>query len=154
MRLKIEKRQDYIWKCYCFGSHYNMDHAVSWYVVDADTGEVMDGGCQSGNNTHSGHVYNERKKDAKAWLDGFLAYQNDTTILREERVKRTREDGHEYYNNMYFVSGNPYPKSYHDKEDILRTQFIDGVKKAAKYFDLEVPVTYVKSFTWSDESEL
>jgi len=155
MNLVIEKRQDYIWKCYNFGHDYNMDFQTSWYVVDTDTNTVMDGGCHSGNNTKSGHVLNERKKDAKAWLDGFNAFMVDNSIITEERIERTSDDGHVYYNNMRYVLGNPFAKGYNDKESMQRAQYFDGVVQAAKYFKFEVPFVMMdKYFTLSDDSEI
>lgn len=73
---RIENEPAYIWRIYCWGSHAGHNHVACWYVYDAE-GKRVAGGYSSGNNTRSGSVHIARRKDAKAWVDGYLAYHDE-----------------------------------------------------------------------------
>lgn len=73
---RIENTPAYIWRIYCWGSHAGHNHVACWYVFDAE-GKRVTGGYTSGNNTRSGTVDLARRKDAKAWVDGYCAYQDE-----------------------------------------------------------------------------
>ena len=73
---RIENEPAYLWRIYCWGQHADHSNVACWYVYDAD-GKRVAGGFTSGNNTRSGSVYIPRRKDAKAWVDGYLAYHNE-----------------------------------------------------------------------------
>ena len=72
-KLKIEKTREYVWRVFHFGSGAHHNWITCWHVVDADTGERLTGGYSQGNNTRSGYAEIERKKDAKAFIDGYEA---------------------------------------------------------------------------------
>ena len=44
-----------------------------WFVVDHNTGEIVKGGYDLGHEDHSGASYIPRRKDAKAFIDGYNA---------------------------------------------------------------------------------
>ncbi|HGA2320483.1 TPA: hypothetical protein ACIRVE_005099 [Pseudomonas putida] len=73
---RIENTPAYIWRIYCWGSHAGHNHVACWYVFDAE-GKRVTGGYTSGNNTRSGTVDLARRKDAKAWVDGYCAYRDE-----------------------------------------------------------------------------
>jgi hypothetical protein len=73
---RIENDPAYIWRIYSWGSHAGHNHVACWYVLDAE-GKRVTGGYTSGNNTRSGTVDLARRKDAKAWVDGFCAYRDE-----------------------------------------------------------------------------
>lgn len=91
---RIENIPAYIWRIYCWGSHAGHNYVACWYVFDAD-GKRVTGGYSSGNNTRSGTVDLARRKDAKAWVDGFLAIQN------EPENRRICADGTAVYSPTY-----------------------------------------------------
>lgn len=72
MRAKIEKTRDYVWKSYCFGSHYAYAWANGWKIVEETSGKVLEssvsyGGC----NVRAAVMRFTRRKDAAAWVAGF-----------------------------------------------------------------------------------
>lgn len=73
---RIENTPAYIWRIYCWGSHAGHNHVACWYVFDAE-GKRVTGGFTPGNNTRSGSVDLARRKDAKAWVDGYCAYRDE-----------------------------------------------------------------------------
>jgi hypothetical protein len=73
---RIENDPAYIWRTYCWGSHAGHNHVACWYVFNAE-GKRVTGGYTSGNNTRSGSVDLARRKDAKAWVDGYCAYRDE-----------------------------------------------------------------------------
>ena len=76
MGFRIVNTPAYIWRIYCWGSHAGHNHVACWYVFDAE-GKRVTGGFTSGNNTRSGTVDLARRKDAKAWVDGYCAFHNE-----------------------------------------------------------------------------
>lgn len=113
---RIENNPAYIWRIYCWGSHANHNHVACWYVFDVD-GKRMTGGYTSGNNTKSGTVDFPRRKDAKAWVDGYLAY------LNEPENRKLCANGYAVYAPHY---------STHAKDAELRCSFEDGYWRAQK----------------------
>lgn len=73
---RIENEPAYIWRTSCWGQFANHNHVACWYVYDA-TGKRVAGGYDSGNNTRSGSANIPRRMDAKAWVDGYLAFHNE-----------------------------------------------------------------------------
>lgn len=73
---RIENEPAYIWRSYCWGAHYDHAHVACWYVYNL-AGQRVAGGFSAGNNTRSGSAHIARRKDAKAWVDGFKAYQDE-----------------------------------------------------------------------------
>lgn len=73
---RILNQPAYIWRIYCWGAHAGHNHVSCWYVFDME-GKKISGGYTSGNNTRSGAVDLARRKDAKAWIDGYCAYRDE-----------------------------------------------------------------------------
>lgn len=73
---RIENEPAYVWRMHCWNAHADHNHIACWYVFDAD-GKRVAGGYSSGNNTQSGSAHIARRKDAKAWVDGYLAYHHE-----------------------------------------------------------------------------
>lgn len=73
---RIENEPAYLWRIYCWGSHADHNNVACWYVYDAE-GKRVAGGYRSGNNCKSGSVDLARRKDAKAWVDGYLAFHDE-----------------------------------------------------------------------------
>ncbi|EQM71634.1 hypothetical protein QYE80_21480 [Pseudomonas tohonis] len=73
---RIENQPAYIWRIHCWGQFADHNHVPCWYVYDAN-GKCVAGGYDSGNNTRSGSANIPRRKDAKAWVDGFHAYLDE-----------------------------------------------------------------------------
>ncbi|MBJ2286643.1 MULTISPECIES: hypothetical protein [Bacteria] len=73
---RIVNTPAYIWRIYCWGSHAGHNNVACWYVFDAE-GKQVTGGYTAGNNTRSGTVDMARRKDAKAWVDGYCAYRDE-----------------------------------------------------------------------------
>jgi hypothetical protein len=72
--LKVVKTEEYMWRSYCWNQHHGYAYVTCWWVRDADTDELILGGYNNGNNTRSGSVFIERKRDAKAFIDGYSAF--------------------------------------------------------------------------------
>ena len=73
---RIENEPAYIWRLYCWAQFANHSHVPCWYVYDA-TGKRVAGGYDAGNNTRSGSANLARRKDAKAWVDGWHAFRDE-----------------------------------------------------------------------------
>ncbi|EMY3672604.1 hypothetical protein [Pseudomonas aeruginosa] len=73
---RIENEPAYLWRMYCWRQHAGHAYVACWYVYDAEGNRVA-GGYDGGNNTRSGSVHIARRKDAKAWVDGFHAYHDE-----------------------------------------------------------------------------
>ncbi len=73
--LIIVKKPAYVWRVNSLGMGEHFAHIPCWYVVDADTNEIIEGGYRSGNNYQSGSAYMPRKKEAKAFIDGYNAQE-------------------------------------------------------------------------------
>lgn len=71
--LKIVKKEAYVWRVNSLGMGEHHGYIPCWYVVDKNTDEIISGGYRSGNNYQSGTANIPRKKDAKAFIDGYLA---------------------------------------------------------------------------------
>jgi len=66
-------RPAYVWRVYALGMGAIHGNIPCWYVVDTEIGEDIVGGYDNGNNSRSGSAYLSRKRDAQAWLDGYLS---------------------------------------------------------------------------------
>lgn len=78
----------YVWRVHAWGMGENHNYIPCWYVIDKDTNEIILGGFNSGNNFQSGSAYIPRRKDAKAFIQGFLASDDDTNPHADvEKVK-------------------------------------------------------------------
>lgn len=73
---RIENIPAYIWRTYCWGSHAGHNYVDCWYVFDAQ-GRKVAGGYDAGNNTRSGKANLARRKDARAWVDGWHAFHDE-----------------------------------------------------------------------------
>lgn len=73
---QIENIPAYVWRMHCFRQDAGHNHIACWYVSDAE-GKRVAGGYSAGNNTQSGRADLARRKDAKAWVNGYLAYHNE-----------------------------------------------------------------------------
>lgn len=73
--LTVTKTREYVWRIGPFGnaSLSSHNHITCWHVDNAKTGNRFEGGHKQGNNCQSGSAVFARKKDAKAWADGFMA---------------------------------------------------------------------------------
>jgi len=108
---RIENQPAYVWRMYCWHSHAGHNHIPCWYVFDAE-GKQVTGGYDSGNNTRSGSADIPRRKDAKAWIDGYLAYKN------EPENRQETAHGHCFY--------TPATKARLKGYDHEQQQFFDG----------------------------
>lgn len=70
---KIENERAYVWRLNCWGQHADLNYIPCWYVYDAE-GRKIAGGYFGGNNCQSGRADIARAKDAKALVDGLLAW--------------------------------------------------------------------------------
>ncbi|PSV00343.1 hypothetical protein [Photobacterium kishitanii] len=67
------KKEAYVWRVHSLGMGATLNHIPCWYVVDKDTDEVLAGGYKSGHNCQSGNADIPRRKDARAFIDGYNA---------------------------------------------------------------------------------
>lgn len=116
---KIENRPAYIWRMYCFKQHAGHSHVACWYVQDAQ-GKQVAGGYDAGNNTRSGSAKLARRKDAKAWIDGFHAYQDEPDSRKTV--------------GRYVVHGPSYASSSrdHGRDDDQQAWFEEGYQFAQR----------------------
>ncbi len=87
--LVAKKKEAYVWRVNSLGMGEHFNHIPCWYVVDKDTDEVISGGYNSGSNYQSGSANIPRRKDAKAFIDGYNAAQGESNPHAE--TKRTIE---------------------------------------------------------------
>jgi len=73
LKLSVVKKEAYVWGLSNFGQHEHHRHIPCWYVINSETQEVLTGGFSRGNNTRSGKADIPRRKDAKAWMEGYQA---------------------------------------------------------------------------------
>lgn len=71
--LIVVKKPAYVWRVHSWGLGENFNHIPCWYVIDKNTDEIIAGGYHSGSNVQSGRAFIPRKKDAKAFIDGYLS---------------------------------------------------------------------------------
>jgi hypothetical protein len=71
-KYRIENRPAYVWRMHCWNQHAAHAWIPCWYVIDAETGAVVAGGHEDGANWRSGSATFSRKRDAQAWLAGYL----------------------------------------------------------------------------------
>lgn len=81
--LTVAKTREYVWRCNVRFGFDDMNWITCWHVIDADTGLMIEGGYSSGNNQQSGHPNIERKRDAQAFIDGWMDEING--VDRDER---------------------------------------------------------------------
>ncbi|MBH3307942.1 hypothetical protein I5P84_00550 [Pseudomonas mosselii] len=112
---RIENNPAYIWRIYCWGAHSGHNHVACWYVLDAE-GKRLAGGYDAGNNTRSGRANIPRRKDAKAWIDGWHAF------LGEPQHRKCAGHG--------FVYGASYGAPGVDSE--MRANFDEGYWEAQR----------------------
>lgn len=117
---RIENQPAYVWRMYCWHAHSGHNHIACWYVFDEE-GKQVAGGYNSGNNTRSGYADIPRRKDAKAWIDGYLAYKNEPENRQETAhghcfylpATKARLKGYDHEQQQFFDGG--YWKAH--KED-------------------------------------
>lgn len=102
--LEITKTREYVWCLRNFRQDAGFTHITCWHVIDADTGEMVVGGHRRGSNSQSGKAYIPRKKDAKAFIEGYHAAENGEVSIRDlyRRVQESNwfcEGGLEYLEN-------------------------------------------------------
>lgn len=113
---KITNEPAYIWRTYCWGSHAGHNHVPCWYVQDA-TGKRVVGGFYAGNNTRSGYANVPRRKDAKAWVDGFLAFANEP-------------ENRELTKAGFYIHGPTYGLRNHERDEEQQAFFDEGYYQA------------------------
>lgn len=84
---EIYKVRAYVWRLYCWSQFANYAYIDSWIVRDAETGKHLYGGHRSGNNTSSGYALLARRKDAKAFVDGYVAGPDEQAPVYTYRTR-------------------------------------------------------------------
>ncbi|HBO2241647.1 hypothetical protein [Pseudomonas aeruginosa] len=115
---RIENERAYIWRTYCWGSHAGHNWVACWYVYDAH-GKRVAGGYDSGNNTRSGSAHMARRKDAKAWVDGYHAYRD------EPENRKTLGNG-------YIVHAPTYCNLRNERDDNAQAWFEHGYQQSQR----------------------
>ena len=118
---RIENEPAYLWRSYCWGSHYDHANVACWYVYDTE-GKRVAGGYDSGNNTRSGSVHIARRKDAKAWVDGYLAFHN------EPENRKVLRNGYAVHEPTYCS-----PRSVTGRDEDQQSSFEGGYFRAQKH---------------------
>lgn len=115
---RIEKEPAYVWRLTCFRQFADFSWIACWYVYDAE-GKRVAGGYDSGSNVRSGQANIPRRKDAKAWVDGYLAFRNEPGNRKEIR------DG-------YFVYAPYFTARDTTRDEEERAHFEGGYWRAQK----------------------
>lgn len=113
---RIENEPAYIWRIYCWGQFAGHNYVPCWYVYNAE-GKRVAGGYDSGNNTRSGSANLARRKDAKAWIDGWHAFHD------EPENRKTLANGH-------VVHGPTFAAVRCPRDDGAQAWFEHGYDKA------------------------
>lgn len=121
---KISNERAYVWRLALWGSCAHHNWIASWHIEDSE-GKRVAGGHYSGNNTKSGFADIPRRKDAKAWVDGYRAYHDNPSDRRTAHnghtVHRSTEewkrDGRDEDQQAFFESG--YHRAY--RETLAKT---------------------------------
>lgn len=82
----ITKTREYVWRIGPFGDSAlsSHNHITCWHVED-ESGNRIAGGHSQGSNCRSGEAVFARKKDAKAWADGYAAAEAGRVELKSTR---------------------------------------------------------------------
>lgn len=91
MSLKIEKTTTYGWRRNVCDSWFAT--VTGWNVVNSETGEVVYGGFSNGSSYKSTQPYLPRRKDAKAFIAGWMG---------ETMEKMDREQENFYDEGIHF----------------------------------------------------
>ncbi len=118
----IDKEHAYVWRVVLWGSSSHHNWIPAWSVRD-ESKRVVLGGHFQGNNTKSGYANVPRRKDAKAWVDGFRSFHDEPkerrVTVRGEIVHSSthelRTDGRDEGEQAFFESG--YHKAQYNKSE-------------------------------------
>lgn len=123
---RIDNQPAYVWRMHCWNAHADHNWIACWYVFDAE-GKRVTGGYDSGNNTRSGSAGIPRRKDAKAWIDGYLAYRSEPENRKETAAghcfylpaTERRLKGYDHEQQQFFDSG--YWKAHQEDRRAKKT---------------------------------